>query len=199
MASLMHNYETYLADNAYVDEPGLVALAFSILSAARPPGEALYLVPDFLRVAPPEAQLINALAAGRLVYLPVGHVYEQEDAMVTPATDVGRLPWLYRPALAPPPAGDGSLNYFQAYGLRNEVREVYRRLLAGDIPLDQVTVAYTNSEYIPAFFSLSRRLGLGLTVAGGLPAILTGPGRILQGLLDWVRNRSEERRVGEEV
>ena len=192
MVALLQAYEGYLAEHGYVDAPGLVALALRLLRAASLPGDAVYLLPDCLRPAPLEARLIETMAAGRLVVLPAGHVYGPDssgaDPAKDPATDSGRLPWLYRPDLAPPPVKDGSLRYFQAYGLRNEVREVYRRLLADNIPLDQVIVACTGGEYIPAFYTLSKRLGLGLTVAGGLPATMTSPGQVLRDLVDWARS-----------
>lgn len=192
VVTLLKAYEGYLADSGYLDAPGLVDLALQLLPVSHPPDDAFYLVPGFLQLSPLEAQFVETLAGGKLVLLPAGRVYKLGSAGDGPAkpvaTDTDRLPWLYRPDLAPPPVGDGSLRYFQAYGLRNEVKEVYRRLLAENISLDQVTVAYTNGEYIPAFYNVTRRLGLGLTVSGGLPAALTGPGRVLKGLLDWVRD-----------
>ncbi|MEW5953386.1 MAG: PD-(D/E)XK nuclease family protein [Bacillota bacterium] len=197
---LLKAYELYLSRHQYVDTPGLLSLALERLAAANHAGEeVLYLLPDFLKLYPLEKQFVCSLAAGHLLLLQAGPVYgparpgtgfvpAAENPAVVPSTDVARLPWLYQVDQAPPPAGDGSLSYFQAYGLRNEVREILRRLRQENIPLDTVTVACASSEYVPVFYSLARRSGLGLTFANGIPGSLTGPGRVLQGLVEWLRN-----------
>ncbi len=107
---------------------------------------------------------------------------------IIPASDVERLPWLAQVDQSPLSVGDGSLSYFQAYGLTNEVREIFRRVMAAGTPLDSVTAACTSSEYIPVFYTLSRRLGLNVPFGEGIPGTLTGPARVLQGLVEWVRN-----------
>jgi ATP-dependent helicase/nuclease subunit B len=82
---------------------------------------------------------------------------------------------------------DDDLMLFHAYGLTNEAREVLRRVIAMQAPLDTVTVAYAGPEYIQVFNSLCKRSGFGLTLADGLPASLTRPGNALKGIIEWMK------------
>lgn len=200
MLALLKAYERYLEQHQYIDTPGLLSLACHLLSGSNPPaGDVIYLLPDFLKLYPLQLKLVKTLAAGKLQLLKTDPVYGIEGIGSgrpgpvgkddpSPSTDVERLPWLYWVDLSPPPVSDGSLSCFQAYGLRNEVREIFRRLQAEGTPLDTVTVAYTSSEYIPVFYTLARLVGVGLTIGEGIPGSFTGPGRVLQGLSDWIRN-----------
>jgi ATP-dependent helicase/nuclease subunit B len=86
------------------------------------------------------------------------------------------------------PDDDGALALFHAYGVTNEAREALRRIIDLGVPLDTVTVAYTNSEYIQVFYSLCRRAGFGMTVSDGIPACLTRPGKALKGIVDWIKS-----------
>lgn len=185
MVMIMKSYEGYLTTHSFIDRPGLLLLARRLL-AERNFGSrrAVYLLPDFLRLSTVERDLLQELAGGQLAILHVDADREAADLAVT--TDVERLPWLQRVGEAPLPVRDGSLAYYHAYGIINEVREVLRRLLAGQVPLDQVTLAYSNNEYIPVVYDLALRTGFGLTVEEGIPAALTRPGRILKGVLDWI-------------
>jgi len=123
---------------------------------------------------------------------------EKTAAGGTPVVcDTERLAWLYRVDEAPPPRRDGSLQFFHACGVTAEVREVFRRIAAAGLTLDQVSVVYTAESYVPLFYTLARRFGVGLTVAEGVPVSLTGPGRALRGLLDWVRSGFSARVFGD--
>ncbi len=200
MAALLKAYEQYLEDNKYIDTPGLLSIALKLLSKKSFIDiDIVYLLPHFLQLSPLEDQLIKSLAQDRIIVLYSDPVYGLVGPGIkpqgllpengaTPASDVERLPWLYQVGQSPGPVGDGSLNCFHSYGLTNEAREILRRVMAGGTPLDSVTVAYTNSEYIPVFYTLARRLGLQMTFEEGVPGSLTGPGRVLQGLVDWIRN-----------
>jgi len=200
MAALLKAYEQYLADHRFIDSPGLLSLALDLFSKRTPTNtDTIYLLPSFLQLAPLERRLIELLTAGRLMILNADPVYGlsrpgmepqapvPENVTVSPA-DVERLPWLYQVSQSPAPVGDGSLSVFHAYGLMNEAREILRRITKEGIPLDSAAVACTSSEYIPVFYSLARRLGLNVTYGEGIPGSLTGPGRVLQGLVEWIRS-----------
>lgn len=183
--------------------------SINLTSNFSPLTSTIYLLPSFLRLNPLERRLVDNLAAGGLILLDPDPVYgvaptgyrrsepvksshippgPGENTVRPPDRDVERLPWLFEVDQAPPPVGDGSLDCFHSYGLLNEVREIFRRIQAQGVPLDTVTVACTNSEYIPAFYTLARRTGIGLTVAEGLPVFLTAPGRVLQTLVEWIKS-----------
>lgn len=180
--ALLKAYEDYLAAHNLIDGPGLVKLAVDIIKGGSSP--RIYIIPGFLELSPLEKQLFYELGRnpGRVVYL------EPLPAKLTgaPSCDCELLPWLNQET-CPPPFDDGTVGMFHAYGITNEVREVLRRIHQDEIPLDQVTVAVPSDEYRGAFLNLSRELGFGITIMEGIPAALTGPGRALQGLVNWVR------------
>jgi RecB family exonuclease len=168
LKKILKSYEDYLDRNRLVDSPGLIQMAIDILTEGNPVGGRIYLVPSFLELSPLEERLLNLLSSGgQRVQLEAGT--SSDDNLIFP--DLGRV----------------TVELFNAYGMVNEVREVLRRLNSKNTPLDRVTVAYCSSEYIPIFWSLARNLGFGLTVFEGIPASMTRPGRILLGLIEWVR------------
>lgn len=162
---LLHEYEHYLIDHCCLDHPGLISLALTLVPDYLVEGDDLvYLVPSFLQWKPLENDLISKLAGDRLLCLPVETTAGKEDIR------------------------DGSVVFSHAYGMANELRNVLRQVLEKKIPLDQVSVACTKDEYIPALYSLSRMMGFGLTIFEGIPVSLTGPGRVLQGIVNWINS-----------
>lgn len=200
MKLLLQEYEDYLLEHSYLDQPGLLSLALNLVPAyqaedagdggdAGEGGDAeddqpIYLVPSFYQWKPLENKLIRKLARDRLLFLPVETIAMKEELPVN--TDVELLSWLHMPELAPSPVGDDSVSFFHAYGITNELRHVLRLVQEKKIPLDQVSVACTKDEYIPALYSLSRMMGFGLTVFEGIPVALTGPGKVLQEINNWI-------------
>ncbi|MFZ5651226.1 MAG: hypothetical protein ACOY4I_10275 [Bacillota bacterium] len=161
---LLKAYERYLDENKLTDFPGLIRLALDLPE----PGKTcngnephrIYILPSFLQLSPLEIELIKKMAGDRLVYLHSDPVFglsrsnqaksQPEDAIAA-GTDVERLPWLFKLEEAPPPFEDGTVDFFHAYGIANEVREILRRVMSEAIPLDNVTVACTSGEYIAVF------------------------------------------------
>lgn len=188
MKLLLQEYEDYLLEHRCLDHPGLLQLALTLvsdyLSEDVEDNQPLYLVPSFYQWKPLENKLIEKLTRDRLLFLPLETTAGEEGLPVN--TDVELLSWLHMPDLAPPPVRDDSVGFFHAYGITNELRHVLRLVQDKKIPLDQVSVAYTKDEYIPALFSLSRMMGFGLTVFEGIPVALTGPGKVLQGINNWI-------------
>ncbi|HYA48753.1 MAG TPA: hypothetical protein VEG35_03555, partial [Burkholderiales bacterium] len=153
-----------------------------------------------------EGEFLRAVAGDRLVVVPrdpafglerprgrfVGAPYTDGPPAKAPAptSDAERLSWLFAPADAPPPAGDGSVGLFRAVGQANECREVVRRVLAEGWPFDRVEVIAPPGSVYPALFHLlAARCALPVTLADGMPLLFTTPGRVLSGLADWVEGR----------
>jgi len=83
-----------------------------------------------------------------------------------------------------PEAAD--IDLFHAAGISSELREVLRRITAEGLGLDEVEiVAADTAVYGAAFLDLCARLGFPCTLADGLPAARTRPGRAADALLDW--------------
>ena len=111
--------------------------------------------------------------------------------------DAQLLRLIRSPSEAPPPKGDGSALMFRAVGEINEVREVLRRCLEKQIPLDQVEVLCTDANtYVPLIYETFARLApdcatldeIPVTFEGGIPARKSRPGRALVAWLSWIRN-----------
>jgi len=108
--------------------------------------------------------------------------------------DIDLLSWISRPDEAPPPRGDGSIQIFRALGEGNELREVFRRIVAGRIPFDEVEILYTDgSTYLPLLYELSWQLvpdgseSVPVTLAEGVPPRYSRPARALAGWISWIR------------
>jgi hypothetical protein len=90
----------------------------------------------------------------------------------------------------------------------NEVREILRRCLAGQIRLDDVEILVADSAtYIPLMHGIARRYfsepdrpeGVPITFAEGLPASLSRPGRALAAWLRWVGDGCSQRLLVEMI
>lgn len=168
LIKILRGYEEYLEKNRLVDSPGQIEMAIEILANRGQADSRVYLIPSLLELSPLEERLLDCISGGQLVRLEADTGLS--DNLIFPDT------------------GEVAVELFHAYGLVNEAREVLRRLNSGNIPLDSVTVAYSSSEYIPVFWSLAREMGFNLTVFEGIPAAMTRPGRVLLGLIAWIRH-----------
>lgn len=108
--------------------------------------------------------------------------------------DIELLSWISRPDEAPAPRGDGSIQIFRALGEGNEIREVFRRIVAATTPFDEVEILYTDgSTYLPLLYELSWQLvpdgseSLTVTFAEGVPPRYSRPARALAGWVSWIR------------
>jgi hypothetical protein len=105
----------------------------------------------------------------------------QEPAAAAP------LAFLMAPELAPP--GDRSaLSLFHAGGCEAEVETVVRRILASGRTLDQVEIVCASPHYSALVWEKAMRYEWPVTLAQGLPAALTRPGRALLSLVDWIED-----------
>ncbi|KRE50668.1 PD-(D/E)XK nuclease family protein [Paenibacillus sp. Soil724D2] len=78
---------------------------------------------------------------------------------------------------------------FHATGTLAEVREVMRRVLSHENPLDQVEVIASNYEaYASSIHTLSSELDISCTYGGGLPLQYARMGRTLLKLVHWLEN-----------
>ncbi|MGE5544682.1 MAG: PD-(D/E)XK nuclease family protein [Bacillota bacterium] len=167
LTKILRCYEEHLEKNRLVDSPGQIEMAIEILADRNLADNRIYLIPAFLELSPLEERLLECISGGRLIRLEADTGWDEN--------------------LVLPDTGEVTVELYHAYGLVNETREVLRRINSENIPLDRVTVAYSSSEYIPVFWSLAREMGFNLTVFEGIPAAMTRPGRVLLGLIEWIR------------
>src|SRR5439155_410113 len=123
---------------------------------------AIYLVPAGLELGAGEKELFDLLSRGRLERL------ESDD----PET------WSRR-------AGHARL--FRALGEENEIREIFRRLLAEGVPVDDAEILYVDrNAYAPLVYELSREHDIPCTFADGIAVTYTQPGQAALGFLRWI-------------
>ncbi len=202
---LLCAYECYLLERNYIDPPGLLAIA---MSQPADPEEAFYLMTPFLCLNPLEVEFIKRRIPAERLYIlqaepiqgmsspyrtpvelfPARLIETTEDESTDEPTDAEGLAWLLQPEKAPPSKNDGTLTLFHAYGVTNEAREVLRRVIAMQVPMDTVTVAYTSPEYIKVFYTLAKKNGFEVSCGEGVPAALTRPGKALKGIIEWIRS-----------
>jgi hypothetical protein len=75
---------------------------------------------------------------------------------------------------------------FHAGGREAEIEEVFRRILATGVSLDQVEIASASDAHIALVWEKALRHEWPITLGSGIPAISTRPGRALIGLCDWI-------------
>ncbi len=197
IARLFEAYERRLEELGLADAALVLRLAVNRLqndprSLAE---ETLVLIPEGLESLPLERRLVEALGK-RTLTLPVENP-TAGGARRFVDSDLELLQYFRSPADAPPPTGDGCVQFFTATGEINEVREVLRRAAREGIALDQLELLHTDSEtYVPLVYEtlLSLRaddekgdLQPPVTFAEGLPCRYSRPGRALAAWIGWLR------------
>ncbi|WP_287152922.1 PD-(D/E)XK nuclease family protein [Candidatus Solincola tengchongensis] len=193
LGSLLRDLRDSLDQRRLVDYAGSLRLALKALRAGRAS------LREGLRVAVPQSMLSGLRGLERKLWelLPEDRKEVLKDDTGSEhgwGGDAYLLRWINRPAEAPSPAGDGTVEIFRATGETNEVREVLRRCLGKGIPLDRVEVLYTDYEaYVPRLYELclllfpENRDDPPVTFAEGIPLRLTAPGRAFLGWIHWIR------------
>jgi len=153
------------------------------------PKETVVVLPEDLRVGALEQRLLDVLPGERKLCLSVDRP-ANEDAKSEPVpSDAALLRWLPRPADAPQPIEDGTVEFFRAIGEVNEVRDVLRRLVSDGVQLDQAELLCPDVEtYVPLVYETLAALArddarlddeLPATFAEGISARFFRPGRLL--------------------
>ena len=214
---ILEKYENELKRNNTLDRAGLYGLACEQLDYQRKKqtilnqkdGGPFYLCLQEEALSRMERLFIEKLAGESLFFIPRGAVFglecprrfrpekETKSLLIEgrstpqPNTDLQRMPWLFDPEYpeAPLPFQDGTIKLFCAAGTTCECKEVFRKVIQADYPLDEVEILHPSKSLYPVtFFTLGLKAGLKVTFSEGLPIGFTTPGRIFYGLLDWLKN-----------
>jgi RecB family exonuclease len=193
IAVLLDTYRDSLNEHRLVDEADVFRRAMARLKSDPEAfdGQTWVLVPASLHAAGLEREFLDSLPAGCRVA--IRHPADRQQ----PASGSGiqRLARIGQRLEEVPPAEDESVQFFRAVGEINEVREVLRRCLADETPLDDVELLHTDAEtYISLIYATARRFfdetdrpeGIPVTFAEGLPASISRPGRALSLWLLWI-------------
>lgn len=86
------------------------------------------------------------------------------------------------------------IEVFHAIDENVEVREIFRRILSEDMPLDDIEVALGDEAYASRIADVAESLeNVPVTYSRGLSAVHTAPVRALLGFADWISNNYVER------
>jgi hypothetical protein len=171
--AVLARYESALEKGGYVDRADVLRRAVSVLRAKMPAPGPLYLVASPGELLGVEEELVELLAAGRK------RVLENDPLESWIATARGA-------------------KLFRALGEENEIREVFRRILAGGVRFDDVEILTTDSAtYGPLVHELAAEHDIPCTFADGVAATFTRPGQAVLGYLRWLEKdfESEELRA----
>ncbi len=194
---ILKEYLSELARLGLLDYAFALDLAVEALAEIPSPlaAGALILTPEDLDFAAKEKRLLEALPPDRVIRLPVDQPSVLPTSTHSTAADM--LRWVLQPADAPDnPVQDDTVSIFRAVGEINEVREVFRRCLDRDFPLDEVEILHTDTDiYVPLVLETAIRLvpdfsdwdDLFVTFEEGIPATYSGPGKALQAWISFIQ------------
>jgi RecB family exonuclease len=80
------------------------------------------------------------------------------------------------------------IELFQAGGREAEIEEVFRRILESGAALDQIEIACASDSHVSLVWEKALRHEWPVTLASGIPATQTRPGRALLGVCDWIES-----------
>ena len=133
--------------------------------------EPWVLVPTLSRLSASESEFLNSLAGDRLVA-----VVADDPASLVPAR--------------------ADCRFVRAVGEENELREIFRKALAEDIPFDKIEILYSDrSTYLSLAYELTRQYGIPATFVDRIDVAYTKPGRAVLGFLDWLMTDFGEREL----
>lgn len=206
LKEILSRYEKYLQKEGFYDYPELLQITMKVLAEEPLPRNNLYILPSDMPFAPLERNFLDALSGEKIVIQhdkPVGLAtpvrYIESTAPISLKEcrqNSDRLRWLFDPASSPKPLKDESIAIFHGMGKRNEVREVFRRIILSGAKGDEVEIVHTSYDsFVPLIRSVSSKLGVRVSFDEGLPAITTRPGRALSGYLSWIESDFEAIRL----
>ncbi|HTD52841.1 MAG TPA: PD-(D/E)XK nuclease family protein, partial [Thermoanaerobaculia bacterium] len=168
LAAILNRYEQALRTGSFLDRPGVLRRALERARPADPSDGPWYLLPSHLELSSAERELVEKVSGLRLILLP------------------SESPEQWRAAMT-------STRLFRATGEENEVREVFRRLLTEETPLDEAEVLHTDPQTYPALiYELAEQYAIPCTFAGGIAVDFSRPGQAAVGFLAWIGGDFEE-------
>ncbi|MEQ8200558.1 MAG: PD-(D/E)XK nuclease family protein [Syntrophomonadaceae bacterium] len=186
-------YDLELEAQHLVDEAEVFGRALYLApDQAGAPHSRMLLIPEQMEFSPVAFSFLEKFRGASLVLAqdpvvgldnPVPRSFKPDD----PPSPQSGLSYIFSP-----PADDiasYNISMFQAYGEACEVREVLRRIKKSGLPLDQIMLCVTrNQPYLSIVCAEAMRMKLPVAWASGVPAVSTHPGKLISGLLEWMRS-----------
>ena len=168
LARVLEAYEEELRARKLVDRFGVIARAISMLEggAVRPGGRgAVWMVVDDVELTDAESRLLSL-------------VTQDWHKGISGTASQGA---------AETAAPHGSFIFKKALGEENEIRGVFRSILAQRAQIDRAEIVYTTRDpYLSLAFELAAECGIPTTFAEGIPSHYTRPGQTALAFLRWI-------------
>ncbi len=200
-------YIEHLQQQKYYDDAHLYSCAIADLDETDDREQAIYAIFDETPLNGLATRYIRALAGDRLLRIgrPPSASRPPYSRPVPSQSAAARFPDAPIPATSAPikigaggrlllgdDEGRQQVNMVQVLGAEEEVRFVFRDLLAHAHRLDEVEIAYTtDTPYVSLLHDLSERLQIPMDFASGLPSERTRPGQALLGFVRWIASHFE--------
>lgn len=196
LQALLASYERHLAERRLADRAEVYREALRHLDLCPIQPADLHIELPTIIWSPVERRLLDALPGTRVIprapHLPgldvprrmTGLASPMDETAPAPASNAERLALLMSPVGVP--ASDDTLTMFCAGGREAEVEEVFRRIAAAGVPLDQVEIACPMPEQAALVWEKAQRHEWPVTIGPGIPVALTRPGRALLAFCEWV-------------
>ena len=202
IAAIMEGYVKELSGNSLLDEAGIYRFA---LAEKEPAGRrrSQFLIPSSLQITGLCKEFVQWYAAEDIFIINEDPVFgaarpadcftesnaeaETELSYLFSSESGSRLPHSKAPSAQ-------RIELFAAVGMRNEIREIYRRIVENKIPYDDMEIILPDyGAYAPALKDIAEEIGgIALTFGSGLPAFRSGPARCLAAFADWISNDFQE-------
>jgi ATP-dependent helicase/nuclease subunit B len=165
---VLRRYEGMLESDNFVDQMMLADLV-----AADQDG-TIYIMQENSLLTKYQQTIVNKVAEERLVKLSCGLPFTASESDF--------------------PADKAQI--FHATGTLAEIREVMRRILSQEVPLDRVEIIASNYDsYTSAIQTLTSELDISCTFGSGLPIQYARMGRTLLKLLRWLDNDFQDKEI----
>jgi len=179
LAGILSAYEEELTKANAVDRYTVTAHAVSMLEkGAKRPGAAgaIWMALDDLEMTAMEERLLRLIAGECRVIPPPSSFAEQQPGIES--NDAGRRGEV---------RAGRSIDFRRATGEENEIRAVFRAILAARTSFDDAEIVYSSRDpYLATAFELASEYSVPCTFAEGISAPFTRPGQACLGFLRWI-------------
>lgn len=187
---LLNAWNDYLREYHIADQADVLRLAGQAVESGALSPDSVVLTAKDLTFSGLELQLMNAVPPKQRVTV--------DSPLAAPAAsteDESATSFSLR---------SENVNFVRAIGEANEIREVFRRCVAEELPLDDVEILQADSAtYVPLACDLSATIkppdtvGLPITFHDGLPVTMSRPVRALQSWMRWIEGGHQQQQLVE--
>jgi len=184
VAACYDEYLETLGEEALYDDAQVFAWATERVRKGNVPAisQSVVAVCDAVDLPPRASQFMRAVRSECLAFFRLGRSHPQDAPRQTAAALFPEVP---------PPETEHSppatVRTRRAAGAVNEVKAVFRDVLADGVPLDEVEIAFAGEQpYVSLIADQADRTGVPVTIGTGVPVSRTRTGNALLSLFEWI-------------